>query len=97
MAQPYNPESTPEPINKAMDGASMAPKVKTKEAVERDAAETQLNEYKNKPVSLNTMHVGSISKNIEEVSDFLKNLTDPKNMLWVIGGGAVVAYLILKK
>jgi len=65
MDQPLNPE----PIEKALDGASMAPTVKTKEAIEREASDKKLNENKIKPVSLNTMHVVMV-----------KNIDDPHQM-----------------
>lgn len=54
-----------EPVDKALDGASMAPTVKTAEAQERDTADKEISENKVKPVSLNTFHIET-HKNIDD-------------------------------
>ena len=47
----------------------------------------------------NTVNVVSnVAKNAENLSGFFDDITNPKNItLWLIGGGAVVAFLVLRK
>ena len=44
-----------------------------------------------------TKTVENLAKNVENTSSLLKDLTDPNNAIFLVVGGVIVAYLILKK